>query len=356
MSVRQEATVIHLSDLHIRSEREADNSGGLSAAGLKTQNLIAHINNAYPGAHVVITGDITDSGTPTSQQEAQRILQDWMNPRRLSVVLGNHDCGLKGNFYDPACVQRFQKIFSPTVEGGLTFPWAKYIPPLSLIGLNSNVNTWNEWFAEGRLGGEQLGWMDQTLSKLPRAWIPVVLLHHHPFDSGLGTCLNDAADFRACIGRRLRDRPSLVLSRPYARLDQTPAKRCYLLSSPLFRDRQPGSPALSGSNGALRRHLRSVGLLPCSQMLNFHVFRKGTRSALPAVPPNGRGYRAIRIAGRCYPVQSPIPLPNCGTSCSPVARFSVPPVDNFATTLPRTPPLRGSQRNSVAKARDCNSA
>jgi 3',5'-cyclic AMP phosphodiesterase CpdA len=213
VSDRTQARIVHLSDLHIRSDlcKANDFDDSLDQAGLRTHNLVAYINNNHPDAHVVITGDITDSGTSTSLRVAKDLLGRWFHPRRLSVVLGNHDCGSYGNRYLPERVREFKRTFNQTVDGGLRFPWIKFQQPLAILGLDSTAGANETALARGRLGDEQIDWLTARVAQLPPVWIPVVLLHHDPFDSDFSTSLVDAERFRRCISRHLHGRPSVVL-------------------------------------------------------------------------------------------------------------------------------------------------
>jgi len=60
----------------------------------------------YPGAWLVIAGDITDDGHPDQYREAERLLLPWRH--RLVVAPGNHDYGYLGLTYDPQCVAAWQ--------------------------------------------------------------------------------------------------------------------------------------------------------------------------------------------------------------------------------------------------------
>jgi 3',5'-cyclic AMP phosphodiesterase CpdA len=207
------ATLIHLSDLHLRSDTDKDSghTGVLSQAGLKTMALVAHLQRAHPDAHVVITGDVTDSGTATSYVVAKRILKAWLVPERLSVVPGNHDCGTWGRTFMPERRTHFRTTFAPTLAAGMSFPWLKLVGPLALVGLDSNAMPEGEPLERGRLGAGQLKRLDALLARLPAGRVPVVLVHHHPYDLEPASELEDAEALRDCLARRLGRRTSLVL-------------------------------------------------------------------------------------------------------------------------------------------------
>jgi len=206
-------TLVHLSDLHVRSDtdKESGHTGALSLAGLKTMALVAHVRQAHPDAHVVITGDVTDSGTATSYVVAKRILKPWLAPARLSVVPGNHDCGTWGRTFMPERRTHFRTTFAPTLAEGMSFPWLKLVGPLAIVGLDSNVKPEGEPLDRGRLGPGQLTRLDALLARLPAGRVPVILLHHHPYDHEPASELEDATELRDCLASRLARRTSLVL-------------------------------------------------------------------------------------------------------------------------------------------------
>jgi 3',5'-cyclic AMP phosphodiesterase CpdA len=206
-------TLVHLSDLHIRSDtdKESGHTGALSHAGLKAMTLVAHVQHAHPDSHVVITGDITDSGTATSYVVAKRILKAWLTPARLSLVPGNHDCGTWGQTFMPERRTHFRTTFAPMLTAAMSFPWVKHVGPLAIVGLDSNVKAKGEPLTRGRLGDAQVKRLDALLARLPAARVPVLLLHHHPCDLEPTAELEDAAALRECLTRRLGRRTSLVL-------------------------------------------------------------------------------------------------------------------------------------------------
>jgi 3',5'-cyclic AMP phosphodiesterase CpdA len=206
-------TLVHLSDLHLRSDtdKESGHTGALGLAGLKTMALVGHVQQAHPDAHVVITGDVTDSGTATAYVVAKRILKPWLAPARLSVVPGNHDCGTWGRTFMPDRRASFRSTFAPTLSASMSFPYLKLVGPLAIVGLDSNVTAEGEPLERGRLGKGQLTRLDALLGRVPASRVPVVLLHHHPYDHDPEKELEDAAALRDCLERRLARRASLVL-------------------------------------------------------------------------------------------------------------------------------------------------
>lgn len=188
-------SIIHLSDLHLRSNPRGtpDSRDALGSSNYRTVELVRYIDDKYPDAHVVITGDITDSGTAASYRRAQEHLGHWLRPGRLSVVPGNHDCGPLGAHVIPKRKRAFLSTFSKTLRGGTQqpFPWVKPMRHVVLIGLDSTAD--GSLLARGGLGEAQLARLHDILNEARvRSRTSILLLHHHPFSWNLFTALDDA--------------------------------------------------------------------------------------------------------------------------------------------------------------------
>ena len=172
--------VLHLSDLHFRSEAE-DNV----AAAATLSYIAAH----YPEHHVLITGDITDDGQEAQYAKARAALEPFRG--RLWLLPGNHDYGPLGNFYLEECAERFDRFLAAPFCG-VTFgegavPAIKTVETASekvmWIGLNSNLRTASPFdFACGEVGELQRTMLEAILSEpANNECIKIVALHHHPF-------------------------------------------------------------------------------------------------------------------------------------------------------------------------------
>jgi 3',5'-cyclic AMP phosphodiesterase CpdA len=206
--------VIHLSDLHLRSnpKNTAWVAGGpcLGFTNFKTEALVSHLDVHYPDAHIVITGDVTHHGTKEAYREARRLLHPWMREKRLSVVMGNHDRGTLGNIRYSKRAKAFKETFSPTVRGLLSFPWVKTIKHVALIGLDSTAAS--AFAARGKIGEAQLDRLHDILnSRRVRERVVFLLLHHHVFSDGAFTALNDIADLMEVICRSSVQRVDAIL-------------------------------------------------------------------------------------------------------------------------------------------------
>lgn len=172
--------LIHISDLHIHGDN-ADNGSATSALDV--------IATRYPSHHIVLTGDVTDDGSPAQYRNAVELLRPLRG--RLSVCPGNHDYGPVGNFHRPICARDFDKVLCGQLE--IDGEFQSKVPVtrtqvegdvrVLFIGLNSNIETTHPFdFARGEIGAAQLRDLDTLMSAPSSAGhIKVIYLHHHPF-------------------------------------------------------------------------------------------------------------------------------------------------------------------------------
>ena len=210
---RKTLEIIHLSDLHIRSNPDKKSSSpsenDLYECGSRVKELIKYIDFNYPEAHIVITGDITDSGTPKSIALAKKLMNGWMREKRLTVVPGNHDCGSYGNLYYEERKNNFLKAFSRAIPSK-NFPWLKIYDHVGLIGLDTNKLPKKS--ARGHLGKRQIEDLEKILdSRKFKKIIPIILMHHHPFINKKLTRLKDANLFFETLRRFNPNKKGLVL-------------------------------------------------------------------------------------------------------------------------------------------------
>ena len=173
--------------------------------------------------HIAVTGDLTHLGLEAELQEAAGVLAKLGDPRRISLVPGNHDayCGkLQGPGLD-AWLPYLQgsgngseegeeaREGTPGLPGGvLTYPSLSICDGVALIGLASPTRSTLpvSW---GRIGESQLERLDTLLAELEREELCRVVLLHHPPLAHL-----------VSVDRRLRDAAALcdVLRRRGAEL------------------------------------------------------------------------------------------------------------------------------------------
>jgi 3',5'-cyclic AMP phosphodiesterase CpdA len=175
--------IAQLSDPHITTGP----LGALPAAGLHT--ALGRVFGLEPRPQaVVLTGDLTDHGEPEEYAALREILHGY--PLPVFLAAGNHD--------DPAAL-RAEFAGTPHLDGGDSTHYAVEFEAARLIVLDS----WIPQSPSGRLGEDQLAWLDKTLLDDPDR--PTVLaVHHPPLPLGLSLLdtmqLEDAAALAEVIG------------------------------------------------------------------------------------------------------------------------------------------------------------
>lgn len=214
--------IIHITDLH---------DGHPKNDGLLVQELgrLARLARLSPDdqAVLVVTGDIIDFPDADLLLHASQLLRQFQELSGLPVVVvpGNHD--MEENRLRPGFMktplgwkaqkEAFAKAFAWTVRPAGSPVLETIHPPMTtvpgvyyrvdravdehgrcifLVGLDSVAV--DAFFAEGRLGEEQIDRLRQDLSDLSRKSPDsriVVHLHHSPVDTSLAMSLSDATAF-----------------------------------------------------------------------------------------------------------------------------------------------------------------
>ena len=175
--------VAQISDLHflpagMLAFGQVDTAGCLERA-------LDHLNALQPAPDaVLITGDLTNDGDASVWADLMRRLARLRTP--IFPIPGNHD---ERGLMRAAC--RDLRLFE--TEGPLCF--AADLGPLRLLGLDSLI----PGKPAGRLGPDQLAWLDGQLGRAPDR-PTLVALHHPPFRTGI-----DHMD-----AMRLEDGPALA--------------------------------------------------------------------------------------------------------------------------------------------------
>ena len=176
--------IAQMSDPHFMPE-DVRLFGRLDTAGY-LERAVAHLNALAPDA-VLITGDLTNDGDAQAYAAFAAIVDRLRAP--FFVLAGNHDdCEL------------VRARFAGCLPGSGPLCYAIDRFALRLIALDTLVSG-EPW---GRLGPEQLAWLDATLGEAPDR-PTLVALHHPPFRTGIGhldrSMLRDADGLAAVIGR-----------------------------------------------------------------------------------------------------------------------------------------------------------
>ena len=180
--------IIHLSDLHIHSTSKENNRN--------LQKLVGFIVVNYSPCDVIITGDITDDGYKAQYRNAVELLRPLVSMGfNIHAVPGNHDYGYWGLQYSEGADDLFDEwIYSELLDKPLSgFPRTSQTGDLVFIGLCSAIRTEHLAFASGRLGKGQRVRLAGLLETLNPFLKKIVYMHHHPFDVGRLTDLEDSA-------------------------------------------------------------------------------------------------------------------------------------------------------------------
>jgi 3',5'-cyclic-AMP phosphodiesterase len=180
--------IAQISDLHFLPKGTLA-FGRVDVAGC-LERAIDHLNALHPRPDgVLITGDLTNDGDAAAWAELMAMLGRLDAP--LYPLPGNHDAR-------ELMRAAFAHLELLPADGPLCF--AVDLGPLRLIGLDSLI----PGDPAGRLGPEQLAWLDSHLADRPEK-PTLVALHHPPFRTGIdhmdAMMLEDGAALAAVIRR-----------------------------------------------------------------------------------------------------------------------------------------------------------
>ena len=180
-------TIILLSDFHI---------GLRPLESKRTRAIFGKIAGTYPGAPVLITGDLTDSATVTQFRTTRGLLDDLAKTNPILTVPGNHDYAWKGNILRDNGWKNWVKHL------GTPLGWGRN--PAHWMGVNhepvgiDGLGVWKQGACVyfGIDSGDPLdkqisarGYISQTLAdalnqslKKYAGKTRIAFLHHHPFN------------------------------------------------------------------------------------------------------------------------------------------------------------------------------
>lgn len=216
--------IAHISDFHVFAQKPEIPLVRLDAertARRVVDNLAAFAPSLDA---VVLTGDLTDGGSP----EDYALLKDILSPLTMPIftVPGNHDKR-----------RAFRSAFAESLPfgDGHFLNYEAEIGGMRVLALDTLV----EGRGAGALAADSLAWLEEKLSSAPER-PALVLLHHPPFPSGIPSL--DAATLvegREEMARIVRAHPArLVLlaghiHRPYQAIWN--GAYCAVAGSPAFQ-------------------------------------------------------------------------------------------------------------------------
>jgi 3',5'-cyclic AMP phosphodiesterase CpdA len=149
-------TIAQLTDTHLGATWSND-----PAAALRRAVAAVHTVLGGDPAAVVVSGDIANTGADGEYAQAREILDGFGAP--VLVIPGNHDerDGLRRHFDVPD-------------TAGDTLTYSVDLGPVRLVALDTKRSDSDA----GRLGADQLGWLDGVLGEAPD--VPTLIAMHHP--------------------------------------------------------------------------------------------------------------------------------------------------------------------------------
>ncbi|MBI4595917.1 MAG: metallophosphoesterase [Candidatus Tectomicrobia bacterium] len=180
--------IIHLSDLHIgESHTEAE----------QAKRLFTAIAEFYPRKPILITGDLTDSGTERQMKQARKLLDGLAKSNPILLVPGNHDYAYIGNICHPDAWGNWMKYLGFPLgwdtqpftwmdgnhDGGFEGLGVWKDKDCVFIGIDSGDPKDEEACARGYISQ---GMADAIKSSLKQCEgkTRIAFLHHHPFTKG----------------------------------------------------------------------------------------------------------------------------------------------------------------------------
>jgi len=186
--------LIHLSDLHVSTRDSAEYRA--------LRRIVLQIITHHRDAVVVITGDFVNNGTRDEFDVVAALLGPLVTHCRLVLTLpGNHDVERMGAL-GGVNVEPFFEFRRNLTRAEIRYPYVQDIDGVQLVCLDSTRESGGlEDLARGNIGYTQR----LELAKYLEIGTPhtrVVLVHHHPFDRGLGLDLTDADELLATLAGR----------------------------------------------------------------------------------------------------------------------------------------------------------
>jgi 3',5'-cyclic AMP phosphodiesterase CpdA len=145
--------IIQISDLHF---------GEFKFSEKLKNNLKYQIEYENPDL-IIIAGDITSMGYIEEYNNARNFINELLAVAETYVVPGNHDACNVGLIH-------FRKLI-----GDRKFVQTDKSNDITIIGLDSSEPD----IHDGKIGFDQLEWLNDELNKIPRDRFIIVTFHHH---------------------------------------------------------------------------------------------------------------------------------------------------------------------------------
>lgn len=188
-------TIIHLSDIHV----------GLRRKDAQWAELIfKKIADSYPGAVVIITGDLTDSAKTSQFQKMRKLLDELAKTNPILAVPGNHDYAWKGNILLPGGWKNWIKYLGSPLgwdSGEVSWMDTGHEPigvdglgvwkddSVVYFGIDSGDPEDKQISARGYISKKLADALADSLDSYQRN-TRIAFLHHHPFTDGFFTKLH----------------------------------------------------------------------------------------------------------------------------------------------------------------------
>lgn len=184
--------ILQLSDLHIGKRlNKTDEDENFKKI---RSSIIAQWGDNDEKPLILITGDITNSGTDNQYEDAAETIKSLQSAGfEILSAPGNHDYGFLGNIAVTEAFERFKEHLYPgeTVAYPVLDRHEEDDFTLALIGLDSmqgECRTLERFLADGELGQPQREKLEEMLKELEaeesqsgRPIVKLIYLHHHPF-------------------------------------------------------------------------------------------------------------------------------------------------------------------------------
>ncbi len=190
----QEAVkLLHLSDLHI---------GGNHHENGRMRQIFDWISLHHPGVPVLITGDLTQSGTTRQCRDARAMFDRLAANNPVLTVPGNHDYGFSGILFEQRAWENYYGFLAQPLGWPRSAKWTSLSletetfvgvlehGPVAYFRLDSCDPDDHEICARGLISRDLASKLRRELDKDKYSdKTRVVLLHHHPFTASMMTAL-----------------------------------------------------------------------------------------------------------------------------------------------------------------------